>query len=90
MDSEKKIGIVGFTSFCVGVGLLIFVFYLVYLLILDPPFLYIEKMIYEPYAERYFTNILYDVISLVSLVIMGGASGKIASKGIKLFKSSKS
>ena len=90
MDNEKEIGIVGFASFCVGSGLLIFVLYLVYLLTQDPPFLYVEKMIYLPYPERYFTNILTDVISLASLAIMGGASGKIVSKSIKLFKSSKS
>jgi len=89
MDSEKEIGIVGFASFCAGLGLLIFVLYYVYLLILDPPFLYLKTFVY-PYPERYFPNMLSDAISLAALAIMGVVAGKIASKGIKLFRSRKS
>jgi len=90
MDSEKKIGISGLAVFCVGLGLVLFVLYLIYLLTLDPPFLYFKEMLDDPYSERYFPYVLYDSISLVALAIMGIVAGKIAFKGIKLFRSRKS
>jgi len=87
MDNEKKIGIPGLIIFCVGLGLLIFVFYLAYLLFQDPTLLVWEEMGMD--LSRFFTNILYASISLVALAIMGGVAGKIASKGIEFFKSRK-
>lgn len=87
MDNEKKIGILGLIIFCVGLGLLIFVFYLAYLLFQDPTLLVWEEMGMD--LSQFFTNILYASISLVALAIMGGVAGKIASKGIEFFKSRK-
>ena len=88
MDNEKKIGIPGLAIFCVGLGLLIFVFYLAYLLFQDPTMLALREMSMDP--NQFFTNIIFVTISLVALAIMGGVAGKIASKGIELFKSRKS
>jgi len=94
MDNEKKIGIPGLAIFCVGLGLLFFVFYLAYQLFQDPTMLTFVKT--SPAGgegeifNRLFTNIILVAISLVALAIMGGAAGKIASKGIELFKSRKS
>ena len=96
MDNEKKIGIAGLAIFCVGLGLLFFVFYLAYQPFHDPTMLTFVKT--SPTGgegeifNRLFTNIILVLvaISLGALAIMGGAAGKIASKGIGLFKSRKS
>ncbi len=45
MDSEKKIGNSGLIIFCVGLGLLIFVFYLAYLCLFGKRWVWISKII---------------------------------------------
>ena len=54
MDNEKKIGIPGLTIFCVGIGLLFFVFYLAYQLFQDPTMLTFVKT--SPGEGRYSTG----------------------------------
>jgi hypothetical protein len=87
MEEEQKIGISGLSIFCVGLGLLFFVLYIAYTLFQDPHLL---DFIASGGEEVFFNNILLTAISLVALAIMGGVSGKIASKGVELFKSRKS
>ena len=93
MDSEKIIVNSGLAILCAGVILLILVFYLAYQLFQDPTLLTFAEVPQTPSGEpdisQFFTNIIYTSISLVALAIMGSVSGRIASKGIELFKSRK-
>lgn len=97
MDNKNEIGIPGLVIFCVGLGLLFFVFYLAYHLFQDPTLFAFTETSQAGEGEmmaldfnRFFTNILYVIISFAALAIMGSAAGRIASKGIELFKSRKS
>ncbi len=93
MDNETKIGIPGLAIFCVGLGLLFFVFHIAYQLFQDPTMLtFVETSPAGGEAEMFnqlFTNVILVAISLAALAIMGGVGGKVASKGIELFKSRK-
>ncbi|RJS69594.1 hypothetical protein CW714_08435 [Methanophagales archaeon] len=56
MDNEKKIGIPGLAIFCVGLGLLFFVFYLAYQLFQDPTVLTFVKTSPAGGKGRYSTS----------------------------------
>lgn len=84
MDKEKKIGIAGISFFCAGVGLLIFVFYLGYMLFQDPTMLSLGEIGMS--YDLFFKNILYASIFFVVLVILGIVAGKMTAEGIGILK----
>jgi hypothetical protein len=87
MDKEKKIGIAGLAFFCSGVGLLIFLFYLGYLLFQDPALLSLGEMGMK--YNLFFQNILYASMFFVVIVILGIVAGKMTSEGIKILEDKK-
>jgi len=84
MDKEKRIGIAGISFFCAGVGLLIFVFYLGYMLCQDPTMLSLGEIGMS--YDLFFQNILYASIFFVAIVILGIVAGKMTSEGIGILK----
>ena len=94
-DEEKKIALSGILIFSVGLGLLFFVFSLAYQVFEDPLFLSFIEDSLRGGGERMDLNQLFTGLVYVAVVyclrswVMGSVAGRIASKGIELFKSRK-
>jgi len=85
----------GFLSSLLGLGLFFFVFSLAYQVFEDPLFLSFIEDSLRGGGERMDLNQLFTGLVYVAVVyclrswVMGSVAGRIASKGIELFKSRK-
>ncbi len=95
MMKRRRLLFQGFLSSLLGLGLLFFVFSLAYQVFEDPLFLsFIEDSLRgggeSMDLNQLFTGLVYVAVVFAALWVMGSVAGRIASKGIELFKSRKS
>lgn len=87
MEREKKIEILGFILFTIGIIGLIVVFYLAFRFFQNPQMLAGEVDSDPARAlSSFLSRILVILVPVLTMVIMGLISSKVASMGIELYK----
>jgi hypothetical protein len=83
---ERVEKISGILIFFVGVGLLIFTFFLAYTLFINPSTLLSFSGLIPNIPENEFLRLLSYLIPILLLLVMSSVAGKIALIGIKMCK----